>query len=435
MTKHREFKQLVRERMIRTGESYAAARAQLLAKAERRSIAYPGVLPGYDRFGGLQGNTAAVTNALRYAGVRSPLTGQPYSESEVNGLCGGPGFLYAVFEYQGMAPMLSLSLQSRSMADAFIANGLPRLGVEMTSSETTSAKAAAAALDSALAAGRAPLCTVDIATLPYYGLPKLYQGGASHVVTVCGRDDAGVWLDDRGAAPRHLAFDGFAAARARYRQAKHRLVTFGSPIPTFDPASALRDAVADTALRYTEPAVPKSFAGNCGFAGLAKWQAALTDRRDKKGWPTLFPDGALAFAGLSRAYECIEAGIAPGAGRGLYADFLGHAAAALGNPRLVASAGAWREAAVLWGDLANLITDCGDGAIREACDIAHRRLELGDAADDGTGSSAALWGRRHQLASGCRLTQEAAGALYDRMAAVVGNILAAERRAVGLMSA
>ena len=128
MTKQREFKALVRERMDKTGERYTAARAQLLGKAStpsRIQHTFPGVLPGYDTFGGIQSGTAALCNTL----ATIPIEGAPFTESLVNGLCGGPGFLYAVFEYKGWPPMLSLALRSRSMPDVYIAEGLSRIGM------------------------------------------------------------------------------------------------------------------------------------------------------------------------------------------------------------------------------------------------------------------------------------------------------------------
>ena len=53
MTKRRDFKALVRERMDKTGERYTAARAQLLGRlsASRPASVFPGLLPGYDTFG------------------------------------------------------------------------------------------------------------------------------------------------------------------------------------------------------------------------------------------------------------------------------------------------------------------------------------------------------------------------------------------------
>ena len=101
MTKHRDFKALVRERMQKTGERYTAARAQLAGKSPVPSFSpqtLPGLLTGYDTFGGIQSGTAAVRNTLASMGHVSPFDGAPYKESWINGLCGGPGFLYAVFD-------------------------------------------------------------------------------------------------------------------------------------------------------------------------------------------------------------------------------------------------------------------------------------------------------------------------------------------------
>jgi hypothetical protein len=215
MTKHRDLKALVRARMAKTGERYTAARAHILAQlsASSSTARIPGAVAGYDRFGGIQSGTAAVVNVLRQAGVISPLTRKPYTEAAVDGLCGGPGFLYAVFEYKGWPPMLTLALRSRSMPDAYIADGLDRLGLTITRSETTSAAVARKALDAALGSGRPALCVTDIASLPWSGLPKEFIGGGPHVVSVVGRHADAYWIDDRRAAP--IKIDAAALARAR----------------------------------------------------------------------------------------------------------------------------------------------------------------------------------------------------------------------------
>lgn len=428
--------------MTKTGERYAAARAQVLAQLGSPrpagpgapADAFPGVFDGYDRFGGIQGNTAVLHNVLCHAGIRSPLTNAPYTEAAINGLCGGPGFLYAVFEYKGWPPMLTLALQSRSMPDVYVNDGLARLGLTLTTRETSSAAAARKALDAALTAKTAALCTVDMGSLPYYGLPKEYAGGMPHLVAVVGHDDDGVWIDDRGARPRHLTFAELATARAGYRQGKHRLITVDGTRPRHDAEVAVRDAIADTARTYVTPAVPKSFWSNCGFAGLDKWQRMLTDRKDAKGWPSLFSEGARAFAGLQRAYECVDSGIAPGAGRALYADFLDVAATTLTQRPLAQAADAYRESAAHWTEMASLVADCGDRAIRDACEISNRRVELGDAASAGeSADAAALWQARHRLAADCRLSKDAALALYGKMAEIVGRIADTERQAVRVM--
>lgn len=439
MTRQREFKQLVRERMAKTGERYTAARAQILAKlddAPPPRETFPGVLKGYDRFGGVQGDTAPLCNALRHAGITSPITGRPYSEAMVNGLCGGPGFLYAVFEYKGWPPMLTLALRSRSMPDVYVEAGLLRLGVQLKRSESSSPKPARKALEQALSAGKAALCVADVALLPWYGLPKEFAGGSPHVIAVVARDGDEVWVDDRPPRPIRMTLDQLDKARASYRKAKHRLITLEGQKPRFDARQAIRDAVADTAQTYVKPAVPKSFWANCGFSGIDKWRALLTDKKDEKGWPTVFAETSRAYAGLQRAYQCIEHEATPPAGgRALYAEFLDEAAEALAATSLTRAAAAYREAGRLWAQLAALIVDCGDAAVRQACEIADRRLELGDLqAEAATKESSELWQKRHRLADECKLTRRAALSLYARMADVVGEIGAAERSAVELLN-
>ncbi len=383
MTRQRELKALVRERMARTGERYSAARVHVLSKhAPQPAQKLPGLLDGYDRFGGIQASTGPLSNALRHAGVRSPLSKRPFTEVDINGICGGPGFLYAVFEYTGWPPILSLALQSRSMPDVYVGEGISRLGLRTMVHETTSRVSARRMLDQTLAAGKVAICIVDIASLPWYGLPAEFIGGGPHVVTVAGRDGDRYWIDDRSSRPIAVDADTLAAARAAYRQAKNRLIAIEGIDPDADTRRSMTRAIADTALRYVEPAVPKSFWVNCGWSGFEKWRAMLTDRKDKKAWPTVFAEGPRAYAGLQRAYESIECQLAPGAGRGLYAQFLDEAATALDRPRLSQAAEAYRRAGVAWAAIANLIASVPDKALREACAITDRRLSLGDADAD-----------------------------------------------------
>jgi hypothetical protein len=430
MTTQRDFKALVRERMARTGERYSAARARLLSSHTPSSRSTPGILNGYDRFGGVQPGTAAVCNALHHARIHWPLSKTECTEVLVNGLCGGPGFLYAVFEYKGWPPILSLALQSRSMPDVYIGEGLARLGIRRTPYETTSRAAARKALDDALARDRAAICVVDVASLPWHGLPREFVGGGPHVVTVAGRDGESYWIDDRALRPIRVDATVLADSRAAYRKGKNRLTTIDGPDASADPRRAMSDAIADTARRYVDPAVPKSFQVNCGFSGLAKWKQLLTDRRDRKGWPSIFAEGARAFAGLQRAYEAIECQVAPGAGRGFYAQWLDDAAATLGRPALSDAAAAYRESAAAWSALAGVIAKAPDRALRDACLLADRRLELADAQTGGSADAASLVERRKALADECHLSTDDALSLYAEMATLVGRVIDAEQAAV-----
>lgn len=422
MTRQREFKALVRERMAKTGERYAAARAQLLREhrhddgADRR---YPGVIAGYATFGGQQNGTAPLTNVLRQANLSWTASGQPFTEAVVNGLCGGPGFLYAVFEYKGWPPLLSIALQSRSMPDAYIAEGLGRLGVNVVRHETTSPTAARHALDAAIAAGRPALCAMGLTT-----------------VAVAGRDGDAFWIDGRAPVPTRLAAVDLARRRAAYKQARHRLVTIGGVDAKTDAVALLRRALADTATSYVEPAVPKSFQVNCGFAGLEKWRRLLTDGKDRKAWPTLFPDGPRACAGLARTYEWIACLVAPGAGRPLYADFLDVASRVLGEPSLDRAADGFREAGRLWSGLADFIAAVDDPVVRRTCDAAEQSIADLDAEGDCRTSSDPMEMMRTKQAAyaDARLTKDQARAVYHEMAGHLGGIVEAERAAVAAMS-
>ena len=422
MTRQREFKALVRERMAKTGERYAAARAQLLinhqgdrAAAER----YPGMIAGYDVFGGLQNGTAPLTNVLHQAGLRWAASGQPFTEAIVNGLCGGPGFLYAVFEYKDWPPLLSIALHSRSMPDAYIAEGLARLGVRVVRHETTSAAAAQKALDATIGAGVPALCALGLRT-----------------VAIAGRDGDAFWVDGRAPVPTRLGADELAKRRAANKQVRHRLVTVSGPDQDADARALLRAALADTAKSYVEPAVPKSFWVNCGFAGLDKWRRMLTDDKDKKAWPAIFPEGPRACAGLVRTYDWIACLVAPGAGRPLYADFLDVASQLLDEPSLAGAAAGFREAGQRWASLAAFIAAIDDATIRRSCEAADQSLADLDVEGDCRVSPDPIEAMRSKQATyaDCRLTKDDARSIYREMAGHLGGILDAERTAVGALS-
>src|ERR1043166_136335 len=98
MTRGRDFKKVVRARMARTGERYAAARAQL---AERPA---PGAEPDAPRAArvraGIHPETAALMRVLAAAKLRG-FDGGAVSEALLLGLGGGIGAACFVFDYKG----------------------------------------------------------------------------------------------------------------------------------------------------------------------------------------------------------------------------------------------------------------------------------------------------------------------------------------------
>jgi hypothetical protein len=96
MTARKHFKQLVRTRMEKTGESYSAARRQVLHQSAAGEPAsnvpwhFPGNVPA----------TTALRVLLTQAGVRAPGTGAPFSEAMLFGIAGGIGIGVFSFYYE-----------------------------------------------------------------------------------------------------------------------------------------------------------------------------------------------------------------------------------------------------------------------------------------------------------------------------------------------
>lgn len=427
MTRQRDFKKLVRERIEATGERYTTARSHVLNKLERTET-YPGLIPGYRQFGGQQGDTAVLSHVLHFAGVK-------HSEAMVHGLCGGVGFLYAVFEYKGHAPMLTIVARSSSMPDLFTAEGLKRAGAQHDVKETSGAAGAQKHLDAALAANKPAMLTVDIASLPYSGMPKEWQGMGPHMLAAIGRDGDAVWLDDRSVRPIRISMKELAFARGRYKKGKHRLVTIYGTEKGHDPSAAIRNAIAYTVKSFHESPF-KGFASNFGFAGLEKFQRLLTDKKDAKGWPKLFTEGRNACTGLHRVYECLQHDYtAPNAGRSLYADFLAEAAGVTGDKRLNELAGKFRESGKLWGEVTQAVTDCGEKSLRRMCELTDQRAELFDTEGAEAGPQLAdMWKQRRELADESKLTASQCSDLYARMSDTLKRVLEVEHDAVDQMN-
>jgi hypothetical protein len=394
MTTQSDFKARIRERMSRTGERYAAARAVLLAQATPRPPApspSAGVqlLPGYDRIGGIHAESAVLANVLRQAGVVAPHTGEPFEESFLYGLAGGIGFMYFAFEYTNLPPMLSVVLRCDSYPDAFVRRGLERSGAALEWRETGSPVQAARHLADALAKGHAPICVTDMTGLPWYGMPIEHRGFAPHYVAVAGQADDVVALDDRAARPLLLSTEAFAEARAGYRKGRHRLVTVapvqgGKGSDQRGLAAVVLEAIRATARGFHE-APYAGFGSNFGLRGLDKWARLIGDPRDAKGWRRLLANDQALAAALTRMYEGIEVEFtAPAGGRRLYATFLDEASALTRRTALRTAADLYRAAGERWTSFARAAlpeTEPTLDSIRRLVDQRVENLDtFGDAA-------------------------------------------------------
>jgi hypothetical protein len=256
----------------------------------------------------------------------------------ITGLAGGIGFMYAVFEYKDMPPLLTIVAQHHPAPWA--PEALNRLNVSVEEQHSGKAAAGVAKLRKA---GRPALVSVDRSRLPWHGLEPGY-GNDPYVVAVAGIDSDTVYVDDSGFY--ELSIEDFSAAWSAHKKGRHHALIVGEAGPV-DLPTAVRSALKMTAEHLTGPVLGNSFDVNFGFSGMEKLAAQLRDT--KKGWAKRFGE-PLAFAhGMRRMYECLELEYtSPGATRPVYADFLDEAGY---------DGALFRESGAKWSRLASLALD------------------------------------------------------------------------------
>ncbi len=355
MTTAKSLKHRIRARMAETGERYTTARMHLLG-SDRPSIDIPRRVPGYELVGGgSHPDTGVVHNVLAAAGIVAPHDGEPYSDALLYGLGGGTGFLYAVFEYRGMAPMLSIGVRHTMMGHDFARAALDRSGVHFDVVQTTSVSKADGAIGGALERGIAPIVTVDGPSLPHSGVPDFYRGASADQVAVIGADDESFWIDH--GAPICLSKESFRSARGAYKKARNNtMIVVGGGGDLADLRLGVRAAI-DANVHNFEESPFRGFASNWGHAGMEKWARIMVDRRDPRRWSEVFSTDRLLFKALTQVRSSIEWEFTPpAAGRETYAEFLDEASAILESERLAEVAGDYRALGNDWKELSAAAT-------------------------------------------------------------------------------
>jgi hypothetical protein len=436
MTENKQLKKLVRERMARTGESYTTARRHVVAVVARQQApALPaGLVPGYDLFGGGQHHESTLAaHLLRQAGYAAPHTGAPFTEAMVCGLGGGIGFMYAVFEYAGWPPMMTIVAQHHP--EPWLPAALGRLGVGYTE-QHGSAKPALAALRRALDDGHPVNCTVDLTALPWHA-GVLAHSEVPYDVVVAGADGGTLYLDDRSVRPLALPEADFAAAWARHKKGRHHRIVLAPGPATVDLPAAARAAIRVTVAHLTGPVLGHSFDVNFGFSGMARLAGQLRDTRTKTGWAKRFGSPVPFFHGVRRLYDCLELQFtAPGATRPLYADFLDEAAGVLDAPALAQAAALFRESGARWSQLAARAAEAtaGLGAYTELSE--ERALLMLTRGREAADELRALSSKIDELTEGYAdpLGDEGRTVLFAELADLVDAAREHEERAVTLLA-
>jgi hypothetical protein len=439
MTTDKAFKRLVRARMAKTGERYAAARRTLLEGTANHpqaepalDAADPATPTGYRLRGGLHPDTATLANVLANQGVVSGLTGEPMTEATILGIGGGLGAGYILWEFKRRgAPVLTLGFRNRwQYPSAWTARTLDRLGIEPDLNETGGANGAREALDARLDAGVPVIALVDPQAVGTWGRPEALSGQDGLFVVVFGRDTDGSYLvDDRGRNPFRVSPAVMAAARGRIGSFKHRIVglrTTPGPIPAERLRAAMRAGLDDQVDHLRSPS--DSFS----LPAWRKWGRLMTDQRNVKAWPRVFADGHGLFGALLSLLESVDGQVGPSGGhlRELYAASLDEAAAALDNPALGDAARAWRGVADRWEELADAAVPPDlDGAAEavEAVETLHEAAMAGEQGRSGVGEAAeTAWAIRNRYADAFPLPPDRTAAILEDLGDRLGAIYQAE---------
>jgi Butirosin biosynthesis protein H, N-terminal/Domain of unknown function (DUF4872) len=401
MTARKHLKQLVRDRMRRTGERYTVARRHVVAAAEDTS---------WEFRGGLDGETAAFANVLANLGVEPRL-----SEAMVLGVGGGLGAGYILWEFEARGyPVLTLGFRRLWQYPArWATETAERLELHADIHETGGAKGAAAALDAQLERGLPAIAWIDTCTLGHRFEPESRDGFGGPPLIVYAREGDRYAIDDRSLAKLIVPAERLAAARARVGSYEHRLITIDPELVDLD-ADRLRAAVEEGLRLQVEHLSAKS--DSFSLPAWRKWARMTTDTRNKKGWPNVFADGRGIGTAMASIY--VEAGGGRNL-RGLYADFVDEAAKLLSRPALREAAAAWRGAAQAWDAIVDAALPPAD-ELRELIDRTDDAVARGEDASEVAAARWALQARRDEAGEPPALG-ELVSAMYETEVAALAR--------------
>jgi hypothetical protein len=400
------------------------------------------VLPKYNEFEGLHGETGSIRNALAYQGVKAPHTGKPISEALLLGVSGGITVGYFTFEYQGYNPHIALLTRNTfsPMETIFDRLAIPRDVLHTSKPETAMAN-----LIGVLESGHAAIVWADMFSLPYNLLPYDARNWGMTPLIVYGVEGDRVYIADRSHKPFTVTVDELQKARGRVKDDKFRVMSLDAPDMDKLPG-AVQKGIWQCISLYTE-APPRGKRDNFGLAALQYWAKLLTNTRNKQSWERYFAPGKRMYMALAGdvvqpgAFDWICTwGAADGAERGLYADFLDEAAVLLNKPGLTDAARQFRAAASAWCDLANAMLPDSVPAFKETRDLKLRRRVLfveqgGDSVDERRKINARLEAIRQEMATAFPLTNDEAAVMRATLAEHVLKIHDIEAEAVSAMQA
>lgn len=395
-------------------------------------------LTNFTQFSGIHWATGYLTNALGYLDARAPHTNRPPSEALIMGISGGICAGYFVFEYEGWDP--HMHFLTRYLFTSEPVSAYERLGIVMDTRTTTDGMKGMANVVNALAEGKPAIVWADETRLSYNAQSPSddYYNVMPLLVIACDMASGEVITADRARVPLTTSVHEMIEARGKLKKLRHQTVTI-SPPDYAKLAKAVSAGITDCLNLYSGKS-PVGSAANFGISAFDKWAGMLVNRKDKRGWPTMFPPGRKLYNGLLTGYQYIEAYYTGGHGaRGMYADFLDEAATILENDRLRHAAAAFRACVPHWAALTTallpdeisllaetrrLIQSRHDDFIAGGNSTLEARLQAGDR----------LTKLREQAVQDFPLTQAQAEAFYAGIRERVLAVRDAEKAAVDALT-
>jgi hypothetical protein len=347
MTAQKKLKARIRDRMTRTGERYAAARAALLGELHRTRPPRA----HHDQ-------TFALRRVLEERGYALPTSGTAPGASWLLGLGGGIGVQVFTFQYKGVPPIFYVGTRCAhqyAYDAAFMERALQGMGLTAAVDETGSAKKAEQNLLDRLESGP---------VVAWVGLEALRgheaAGGATPWVVVVhdvedGPEGRVYAIEDADRGSLEVSADHLAAARKALKKGKHRLLIPVGDAPVLE-ADAIREAVRFCVAELDGDHAVRGHGSSFGLRALERWTEAANNNT-KTGWPKVFSPGADQLVGRVQAYGWLERATGGGAFRAMYAEFLSEAGALLGDDRLSTAAAKVAHTSALWSSLAAFLLD------------------------------------------------------------------------------
>jgi hypothetical protein len=207
---------------------------------------------------------------------------------------------------------------------------------------------------------------------------------------------------------------------------------------------AIEQGIRQCIRLYVEPP-PKGGRDSFGFAAYEKFEAMLTNKRNKQSWQRLLPVGSRMYAALAGV------GYQPGAfgwsrtfpanhvqDRRMYAQFIEEAARILGKPALKDAGDCFQESSMAWTALSEALLPESVPMLSETRNLLLRKKQLfieqgGDALQEIQQINAQLNDLRARAESEFPLSVEESAEMRAHIAGHVQKVAEIERKGVAIL--